>query len=60
MEIKFLNKNFKGIFISTSKKSIYVYLHFPTFTVRVFTWGIDWYCTKGFNKMHKLNLKYGH
>lgn len=46
MEFKLLTKNYKGIFISIHKFWKGVYFHFPTFTIRLFLWGIDWYSTK--------------
>lgn len=60
MEIKLLNKKYKGVFISVHKGfgAIYAYFHLPNKTYRIY-WnkgvGFDSYCTKGFNKINQFN-----
>lgn len=56
-EFSLLTKKYKGIFISCGKRWKGIYWHFPHFTVRTFLWGIDWYSTKGFEKILKIELE---
>jgi hypothetical protein len=63
MEIRLLNKNYKGIFISINKNSIYCYFHFPNITKRIYFSNnkiqYDSYSTIGFNKHLKISKKFG-